>query len=653
MLYHSTMRTCAALVAVGGVAGASAQQSLEPLPLDKLLEITSVVNTREAPQWFPDGSLILFASSLGRSGVMAVSPEGGFPRAVPIAGAGAGHFLAVAQYQCSPGGEWVAYISDASGSPEIWLWSTSDGREIQLTTHGARINAFSWSPDGRWIAFSGDRYGNYDVWKVSVPGGEEQRLSWDDRYEVFPSWTPDSKKILYVRLDARWADHDVIEITADGDNPRVVVQDFDFFDYGAGSKFGHPDVSPDGRTVLFPSHRSGWINYWTVPIEGGEPRQLAPAEADQLDAVRSPDGRFIAYVENHNGTFDLRVVSASGGRPRVIVGPEVGVVRNPAWSPDGKQISYTFGTPTRPADLFVVSVESGVTTQLTFSMPAGNLGDQLLKPEKISYPSSDGLTIWAYLYKPPVIRREERLPAILISHGGPTSQNTDGFHREAQFFAQRGYVVLMPNFRGGSGYGKTFEDANNRCWGHCDLDDMIQGVEYLKTLPYVNPDRMGITGSSYGGFMTAAAIAFAPGVFQAAVAKSGYPNRVQFIEDGEFRHIQQLEYEFGPFEENKELYYRNSPYFAIKNIETPTFVLHGEGQYPESPQMREFARMMEKEYKTFRYKAYQGETYYVRGRANTTEMYNDMLNYFDFYLLGKKVSLAGVVHLEELDRPVW
>ena len=171
MLYHNTIWTCATLVAVGGVAGASAQQSLEPLPLNKLLEVMSVVNAREAPQWFPDGSLILFASSLGRSGVMAVSPEGGFPRAVPIAGAGAGHFLAVAQYRFSPGGEWVAYVSDASGSPEIWLWSSVDGREIQLTTHGARINAFSWSPDGRWIAFSGDRYGKYDVWKVPVPGG--------------------------------------------------------------------------------------------------------------------------------------------------------------------------------------------------------------------------------------------------------------------------------------------------------------------------------------------------------------------------------------------------------------------------------------------------------------------------------------------------
>jgi dipeptidyl aminopeptidase/acylaminoacyl peptidase len=528
-----------------------------------------------------------------------------------------------------------------------------DGREIQLTKHGARINAFSWSPDGRWIAFSGDRFGNYDVWKVSVPGGEEYRLTSEDLYEVFPSWTPDSKRILYVRLDPRWMNHDVIEITADGASPRTVLQDFDFFDYGAGGEFGYPDVSPDGSTVLFPSYRSGWINYWFASMDGGDPKQLAPAEADQAGAVRSPDGRHIAYVENHNGRFDLRVVPAAGGTPRILVAPDEGVIGNPAWSPDGRRLSYTFGTTTRPADLYVVSLESGAPRQLTNSLPLGNVEDQLLKPEKVSYPSSDGYTIWAYLYKSPAIRAGERFPAILISHGGPTSQNLDSFHQEAQFFAQRGYVVLLPNFRGGSGYGRAFEDGNNKCWGHCDLADMVNGVEYLKTLPYVNPDKMGTTGSSYGGFMTAAAITFSPGVFQAAVAKSGYPNRVKFIDDGEFRHIQQLEYEFGPFEENEEVYYRNSPYFAIKNIETPTFILHGEGRYPESPQMYEFARVMQQEYKTFRYKAYQGETFYVRGRANTIEMYSDMLNYFDFYLKGKDVPLPGVVRLEDLDKTVW
>jgi dipeptidyl aminopeptidase/acylaminoacyl peptidase len=631
----------------------AAQQTWSPLPLEKLVEIGSVVNTSETPQWFPDGSQILFASSLGRSGLFTIETDAGFPISVPVTPAGAGHFLATSQFQISPDGQWIAYISDRTGFPEIWLLSISNGREMQLTRHGGRINSFSWSPDSRSIAFAGDRFGNYDIWKASVPDGEQRRLTSGNLYEVYPSWTPDSRSILYVQLDERWVDHEVIEISADGAAPRTVLQDFDFFDYGAGSKFGYPDVSPDGETVLFPSYRSGWINYWVAPLGGGEPRQLAPAIADQSDAVRSHDGRHVAFVENHNGTFDLRVVAVSGGETRVLVSRDEGTIGNLAWSPDDRSISYTHGNTTQPTDLYVVEVASGASRQLTNSAPLGNFESQLLKPEKIAYASSDGLTIHAYLYKPPVIARGERFPCILISHGGPTSQYADSFHRDAQFFAQRGYVVLMPNFRGSSGYGRAFEDANNGCWGRCDLEDMLAGVEYLKTLSYVDPDQMGITGSSYGGHMSTAAIAFAHGAFQAAIPASGYPNRVGFMDDGEFRHIQQMEFEFGPFAENRDKYYQHSPYFFIKDVETPAFLLHGEGRYPESPQMREFARMMEKEYKTFRYKAYQGETYYVRGRANTIQMYQDMLNYFDFYLKGKNVPLPGVTHLEELNRPVW
>ena len=245
---------------------------------------------------------------------MTLSPDGGFPTRVPLSLGGAGHFLASQWPDWSPGGEWISYVSDKSGSTEIWLWSVMDGQEIQLTNLGARIGTVSWAPNGRWITFSGDRYGNMDVWKVAVPGGEVERLTTERQYEVYPAWTPDSRTIVYVRLDDRWADHDVIEISANGENPRVVLEDRDFFDYGAGSKFGFPSVSPDGSTILFRSHRTGWINYWVAPLAGGEPRPLAPAAADQSEAMWSPDGHYVLYVENHNGTHDLRMVPARGRR---------------------------------------------------------------------------------------------------------------------------------------------------------------------------------------------------------------------------------------------------------------------------------------------------------------------------------------------------
>lgn len=622
-----------------GQAQTEQGESKQALSIDALLQIGSVVGGGLSPQWSPDGERILYLSSFNDGGMVTIAPQGGFPTRVPIEVGGTGHFLSSNDPRWSPDGQWISYISNKSGSPELWLWSTRDGREIQLTDLGGRINALNWSPDGRWIAFSGDRYGGFDIWKVAVPSGEVHRLTTDVRYDVYPAWTPDSKKIVYDRLDDRWVDHEVLEIPADGGHPRLIVEDLDFFDYGSGRTFGYPMVSPDGTTVLFRSHRSGWINYWTVPIDGGEARPIAAENADQSHARWSPDGGSIVYVSNQDGTEDLRVVSRAGGDPRILVAPEMGVCANPEWSPDGRSISYVFGTPVKPNDLYVVSVEDGQQKQLTFSSLAGNLEESLITPEKITYPSADGLTISAYLYKPANIRPGEQFPGVLWIHGGPTGQHRDTFQQHVQFFVQRGYVLLLPNIRGSSGYGRDFEKLNNRCWGECDLRDGLAALEYLKTLPYIDPDNMGVTGTSYGGDFTMAGVGRAPpGTFQAAIAHSGEGDWVRAYFEDEMRHVKLWDYEFGPFEENAELYRRLSPVTGIPNVTTPTFVIHGEGLYPSSELAKLFATELERHYKVFKHKAYSPETFYVSSRVNRRQMLLDMLEFFDQYLKGNAVG---------------
>jgi dipeptidyl aminopeptidase/acylaminoacyl peptidase len=284
------------------------------------------------------------------------------------------------------------------------------------------------------------------------------------------------------------------------------------------------------------------------------------------------------------------------------------------------------------ADLYVVAADGLNARQITYSMPAGNLTPAIVAPEKITYTSADGLEISAYLYKPLNLAPGQRAPAVIWAHGGPASQYHDTFNQEVQFFVQRGYVALLPNFRGSSGYGKKFQIANHKCWGHCDLQDVLAGVDYLKKLPFVDVDKMGITGNSYGGFMTCAAVAFSPGVFQAAIGRSGYCNRYTIMAEGEYQHLQQLEYNFGPFATNQDVYRRNSPFYAIKDIQTPTFLIHGEGKFPESKQYKEFADEMERHYKTFRYKAYPNENYYIYRRENVRQMMLDMLDFFNQYL---------------------
>src|SRR5262249_14146225 len=153
-----------------------------------------------------------------------------------------------------------------------------------------RIEAVAWSPDGQTLAVASNARGTFDIYRVDVATGETRRLTTDTRYEVYPQFTPDGR-ILYVRLNETWTDHEVVLIAEDGSEPRVVLHDGAFFDYHYGRTFGYPLVSPDGRWFLYRTDRSGWFNVWIAPIDGSsEPRQIASAEAEQSDAAWSPDG---------------------------------------------------------------------------------------------------------------------------------------------------------------------------------------------------------------------------------------------------------------------------------------------------------------------------------------------------------------------------
>ena len=625
-------------------------QNNEPnnkISIDTLLWIQTVVGgwRTPSPKWSPDGKQIIFWSLLNGGGPVVISAEGGFPWRLPIKGSDPGFSPNIVQNdpRFSPDGKWVSYISEKTGATEIWLWSVRETRDVQLTKLGCRIRSMNWSPDGRWIALSADLYGGFDIWRVAVPGGQAFRLTSDKRDELNPVWTPDSNRIVFVQADERAIDHDIFQITAEGGSRQLIVSDKDFFDEG-GSTLGYPFVSPDGKNVLFRSWRSGWINYWAVPLNGGEPRQIAPENSDQNDASWSPDGKSIVYTSNHNGTYDLRVVSVAGGKPKVLMAPEMGVCEDPEWSPDGSRISFVLTTSTRPKDLYIVSLKSGEIKQLTDSMPPGNLEKNLVRPEKITYPSADGLIINAYLYKPSNIPSGKRLPAIVWIHGGPTGQFEEMFHHQnqsgeacLQVFVQNGYVILQPNIRGSSGYGKEFEKANNQCWGECDLNDVIAGAEYLKSLPFVNPQKLVVAGRSYGGMLTMAAVTNVPGYFQAAITESGHED---WTEDSK-----SYDYELGPLKENYELRWKLSPVNHVENVVTPIMVIHGEGRGPASPSSKLFVEQLRKHNKVYRYKVYRDEGYYVHGLENQRQMLLDKLEFLDQYLSDRIVANINALNI--------
>lgn len=613
---------------------ADAQSSAGPAVLSAadLTSVRSIVGG-VPPQWDPDGSRLLIGGALGGSDLWTVPAAGGFPEPLGV-DLGEIAFLQSHQPRFSPDGRWVSYVSNRSGPAELYIRSLEDGTDRQLTRLGARINSYSWSPDSRTVAFAGDKFGNFDVYTVAIDGGRLTRHTADTRYEVFPTWTPDGRRLVYARMDERWLDHEVLELDVEaGGTPRLIVRDTDFFDYQAGGNFGYSLVSPDGASLLFRSHRSGWINYWVVPMRGGTPRAVAASPANQSGARWSPDGKHILFLELRNGTQDLRVVEAAGGTARVVAAPTgMGLVAGAEWSPNGREISYTLETPVSAADLYVVSSAGGTPRRLTQSDGPAHIAASLITPKKVSYRTPDGLTIQAYLYEP-ILAPGAKAPGILYIHGGPTSSFNDTYQVQVQYLAMRGYAVLLPNIRGSSGYGKTFEDANNGCWGRCDLVDVTSGVEFLRTLSYIEPNRMGITGTSYGGCMSLAAAAFAPGVFQAAIAASGYGDWLHFHAEQELRHVKLVEYEFGPLPAAEAKYRASSPIFHMDAIQTPIMLIHGIGaDLPRSEASAIFADRLQMHYKPFSYVTYPNENYYIRRRDNIQVMLGDMLTYFDQHL---------------------
>ena len=616
------------VLALAAWSTGAAQDSGRPA-IDQLQSVVPAIGTGEAPVWSADGASLLYLGGTD-GGLWTVGADGGRPTRLADALGGA------TQLRRSPDGRMVTYVKSVLGGNDIFGWDLGSKTERRISALSGHIRSYSFSPDGRSIALANDRNGSEDIWVLDVAGGSARRVTSSPLYEGFPSWTPDGATILYTRLDARWVDHDVFAMAAAGGPTRPVLSDRDFFDYRQGASFGFVRVSPDGKTAMFRSQRSGWATYWVQPLSGGVPRQLAPDAADQSDARWSPDGSQVLFLSMTNGTQSLKVVPAAGGPARTVVGPETGMVTRAEWSPDGTRISYGFGTPTKAQDLYVVAAAGGQPKQLTDSDPNGAAAD-LITPEKISW-VNDGLTIHAYLYKPKNLRSGDRAPAIMYVHGGPTGQFSDNYQLQAQFFTSRGYVMIAPNVRGSSGYGKRFEDLNNRDWGHGDLRDVLAGVAWAKRQPYVNPGKIGITGISYGGMLTMYAISFAPGVFQAAISGSGYGDVKDFHNIVPvLQHSQLLHYELGQWPSTpavEAIYQRSSAILKAKNATAPAMVIHGYGLDVLDTDYAawKYARELAKHSKLVEYKAYPGETYYVYGRENTKQMLQDMLGFFDRYL---------------------
>src|SRR4030095_15545539 len=327
-------------------------------------------------------------------------------------------------------------------------------------------------------------------------------------------------------------------------------------------------ISPDGNVALIASsEKGGFDNVALLDIPSRKLTWVTDLQWDARPGEFSPKGDRFTYLVNEDGRTDLYVVDRTTMRAARIDHPPgislfgaslFGEIPK-SFSPSGDRLILSHENSQRPNDLWIYDVRSGSSKQLTFSALAAVQPDWIPPSHLVHYRSFDGKIISAFLWLPDNMKRDGSNPGIVLPHGGPAVQTLDFFNREAAALASRGYVCIAPNVRGSSGYGIEFRQASRREFGGGDLQDEVYAASFLADTGYVNSKKIGITGSSYGGYMTLMAIGKTPDLWAAGVERSGIINWFTMLQHQDPRLQALQRSEMGDPVQNRKLYEDMSP----------------------------------------------------------------------------------------------
>jgi dipeptidyl aminopeptidase/acylaminoacyl peptidase len=455
----------------------------------------------------------------------------------------------------------------------VWVTDVERPEPRQLTTGPFHDHAVAWSPRGDEIAFLSNREpdpeanNNSDIYVVSLDGRVRQ-LTTTRGCEYEPAWSPDGRHIAHTAttrdvttIDSVAEDAHVWAVEVSSGERRELSGALD-------RRARSPRWTPDGRAVLFLAGDRGRTFIYRVGPSGGAVRAL-------FDIVVPPRTAPADIPESNPAPFQIGGFSVGA-----YTGPRV----PPAGSPAQPLVSvaFTLSDATHPAEVWATTSSAGPnTSRAAFGRQLSNHNEALLRglalsvPSEINFRSFDGTRVQGWLMRPVGWRDGERYPLILSVHGGPHGMYGYGFNATFQAYAARGYAVLFVNPRGSTGYGQKFSDGTLREWGGGDYKDLMAGLdEALRRNQWIDRARLGVTGGSYGGFMTNWIVTQTPR-FRAAVASASVSNLVSFYATSLYQDL--IHAEFGGFPwDDYELLWRWSPLRYARDVQTPVLFLHGE-----------------------------------------------------------------------------
>jgi dipeptidyl aminopeptidase/acylaminoacyl peptidase len=585
--------------------------------VEKNLTIEKLYMTRQVggSSWSPDGKTVAFVSNLsGRNNIWTVDAEGGWPMQLTVSNE------RQTQPTWSPDGKWIAYMSDYDGDEQwdIFLVSPKTGQAVNLTnTREIAEENPAWSHDGRYLAYivkpKTSSVFEIDVYDTVMRDVKHLTSGTpNDRMNVAPIWSADDSFIVYTQEHAKGTDSNVFVVdVASAQSTLLTPHDGEHL-------YSADDVSPDGKSVLVTSNAaSGYENVGLLDIANKKIRWLTQDKWEISGGKFSPSGKSLTYTANVDGNAEIYLYDVASGKARDLGLPKGvnHVAGNPSpFTSDGLRMLISHTGPTAPGDLWVYTFSDklsrpNISRQLTSSLVGGVRSEDMVEPYLVHYPSKDGKwTISAFVYMPYNLPHNPEHPAIVYVHGGPTSQTTNTFNRFVQYMVNQGYIVIAPNYRGSTGYGKDFQQANLFDMGGGDLQDVLSAVDFIKQTGYVDPKKLILMGGSYGGYLTMMGVTKAPEVWAAGVPIVPFVNWFTEIQN-EDPVLQQSDLAtMGDLVKNKALYEDRSPINFVDQIKAPLYLLEG-GNDPRCPksEAQQVVDAIKKRGGVAEYKVYENE----------------------------------------------
>jgi dipeptidyl aminopeptidase/acylaminoacyl peptidase len=573
----------------------------------------------------------------------------------------------------SPDGQDVAYVHDGSGQMNLWRQPVAGGEAAQLThfdddsarhhvwtPHGfvlgidhhgdeqiqlhllpaaggtpenltrrerVQLQVGELHPDGERLTFSGNLTSPSDVgvYLMHVPDGEHRPLVEDEGTFAPGPWHPDGRRTAIVRMHGT-NDHDVFVLDVHG-GERLPLTDHD------GEEVNVPvGFSADGLHLYLVTNRGHEFTWLARRSLDGDGR-LEPVWRGDWGVERSAmdrESRRLAWVVNEDGVSTYRVRDLETGRDVPVPDMPSGMCLHFAISPDGRRLAACVGTATRPTDVYVADLESGTVTRLTHSFAGSVPESELLEPELVRFPTADGRQVPGWLYRP---RGAGKHPVLLSIHGGPERQERPGPASTFSFYQYLlscGIGVLAPNIRGSTGYGKTYQSLIRRDWGGAELRDIESCARYLRSLDWVDADRLAVYGGSFGGFATLSAMTRLPEYWACGIDIVGPSNLVTFARAVPqfWRHM--MKKWVGDPDEDHDLLVERSPITYVEDVRAPLLVLQGARDprvvQAESDQMVERLRGLGREVE---YHVFEDEGHGFTKQANQVRAYRLVADFLE------------------------